>query len=186
MPPVSGCVFKARRRYARFNFRSSVASESDSPKTLAAFEFPSPVRISLRTDTGKPGPPPLLLLLRRRRRNTTNVLRLLARWCWCSKKVPPNLWVLLLPKSNVSSRLTFPLPPPPLLPLRKKWGQVLLSRVKVGVVALLALAAQRDGGGVVVHIARTLGHTNFCTHHHRRFSGKTERGGKNTIYTPNE
>ena len=156
MPPVSGCVFKARRRYARFNFRSSVASESDSPKTLAAFEFPSPVRISLRTDTGKPGPPPpLLLLLLRRRRNTNNVLRLLARWCWCSKKVPPNLWVLL-PKSNVSRLTTFPLPPPSLLP-RKKWGQV-LSRVKVGVVALLALlAAQHDGGGgVVVHIVQVL------------------------------
>jgi hypothetical protein len=43
---VSGCVLKACRLYARFNFRSSFASARDRPNTLAAFEFPSLVRIS--------------------------------------------------------------------------------------------------------------------------------------------
>jgi len=43
---VSGCVLKACRLYARFNFRSSFASARDRPNTLAAFEFPSVVRIS--------------------------------------------------------------------------------------------------------------------------------------------
>ena len=43
---MSGCVLKACRLYARFNFHSSFASARDRPNTLAAFEFPSVVRIS--------------------------------------------------------------------------------------------------------------------------------------------
>ena len=58
-PPVSGCVLKACRLYARFNFRSSFASARDRPNTLAAFEFPSVVRISffiiVRTLLLRPG-----------------------------------------------------------------------------------------------------------------------------------
>tara|TARA_B100001175_G_scaffold213264_1_gene181138 strand:- start:111 stop:491 length:381 start_codon:yes stop_codon:yes gene_type:complete len=56
---VSGCVLKACRLYARFNFRSSFASARDRPNTLAAFEFPSVVRISffiiVRTLLLRPG-----------------------------------------------------------------------------------------------------------------------------------